>query len=258
MAMRPPSVVILGVGRGSGLACARRFAGEGWSVTIVDGNHKTLEQARDDLGKSANYLHEDQSTRLGLKNALSGTLEQYDGLDVVLNIPPLPPEIPLEEIDFGQFSKDLEQTVLSAMMAGQIFGSEMIREIKEHEANTEKPPYPKSFLQILSISAALGDVGAPGRFVTQSSVLSVMKALALELAPHSIRSNAVVSVRPISEAADSWVKQRTPLGRSAKAREIADSAFFLASEKSNFMTGQSLRLDGGRSLLNGVIKDIDE
>lgn len=255
--MRPPSVVILGLGRGSGLACARRFAEAGWSVTIVDGNHKILGNAQHDLGKLANYLHEDQTTRLGLKNALSGTLEQFDGIDVVMHIPPLPDDAVLEDVDMAQFAKDLEQTTLTAFMAGQIFGNEMIREIREHEANTEKPPYPKSFLQILTMHAKIGDPGAPARFVTQSSVLSVMKALALELAPYGIRSNAVVSARPINEAADGWIKQRTPLGRTAKAREIADTAFFAASAEAGFMTGNSLVLDGGRSLLNGLFKEPD-
>lgn len=255
--MRQPSVVILGLGRGSGLACARRFAEDGWSVTIVDGNHKSLANAQHDLGKLANYLHEDQTTRLGLKNALSGTLEQFDGIDAVLHIPPLPEDSRLEDMDMAQFAKDLEHTALSAMMAGQIFGTEMIREIKEHEANTEKPPYPKSFLQILTMSAALGDPGSPAKYVTQASVLSVMKALALELAPYGIRSNAVVSARPVNEAADGWVKQRTPLGRTAKAREIANTAIFASSAEAGFMTGHSFVLDGGRSLLNGLFRDPD-
>ena len=81
--MRAPAIVILGLGKGVGASCARKFAESGWSVMIVEDDQKALARASDDLGDLASYLSENQSTRLGLKNALSGMLEQFDGVDVV-------------------------------------------------------------------------------------------------------------------------------------------------------------------------------
>lgn len=251
--MRPPSVVILGIGRGTGLACAHRFADAGWSVMVVDGQRKTLDHAEGDLGKQACYLHEDQTTKLGLKNALSGTLEQFDGVDAVLHVPAFPDAGALTEMDMSKFSDALQKTTLAAMMAGQVFGAEMIREIKEHESNTERPPHPKSFLQILSIAASRSDPGEAALSVTHGSLLSVMRALSVEFAPYSIRSNAVVANRPRSSQIKPWVKERTPLGRNAKAKEVADAALFASSSSASFVTGQALVVDGGRSVLNGVM-----
>ncbi|MAK59849.1 MAG: hypothetical protein CMK09_02610 [Ponticaulis sp.] len=251
--MRPPSVVILGLGRGTGLACGHRFADAGWSVMVVDGNRKTLDRAENELGKQAHYLHEDQTTRLGLKNALSGTLEQYDGVDAVLHVPSHPEPTALVDMDMSRFSEELQKSTLSAMMAGQIFGAEMIRELEEHASNTERPPHPKSFLQIVSMAAALGDPGEAALSVTHGSLLSVMRALAVEYASKNIRSNAIVASRPRPNEAEPWLKSRTPLGRNAKAKEVAEASLFVSSTAAGYMTGQTIVLDGGRSALNSVM-----
>ena len=149
--MRAPCVAILGHGRGTGIACARKFQSEGWSVMIIDGDHKNLDKAKSELGESVGYLHEDQTTRLGLKNALSGTLEQFDSVDTVIHIPPEPTETPFLEMDSSVFAKDLERTTLAAFMSAHVFGAEMARELKELELHSERPPYPKSILQVLGI-----------------------------------------------------------------------------------------------------------
>lgn len=253
--MRAPAVAILGLGRGVGIACARRFAEAKWSVIIVDGDQKNLDRAEDDLGELCHYLHEDQSTRLGLKNALAGTLEQCDGVDLVLHIPPLPEPALLDDLDLSRFARDLTATATTSLMAAQIFGREMVSEIEAHELNTERPPYSKSFLQILSRAAISADTGYVSQSVTQGAVLSVMKAIAVEFTDMPIRSNAIVATRPRSEDTEVWLRHRTPLGRSAKAREIADAAFFLASSEASYITGHALVLDGGRSVLNGLVGD---
>ena len=255
--MRAPCVVILGLGRGVGLASARRFAESGWSVMIVDKDRKQLARGQDDLGELAQFLHEDQATKLGLKNALSGTLEQFDGVDVVLQIPPVPEPTSLLDIKVEDIESGLAVSARSAVMAGQVFGSEMVREIREHELATERPPYPKSFIYLLGRSALSAEAGSPAQTVMHGAVHSVMKTLAVELAPWSIRSNAVVATRGSSTEKEDWLKKRTPLGRSARAQEIADAAFFLASPQASYIIGHTLVLDGGRSALTGMMKDRD-
>jgi len=79
-----------------------------------------------------------------------------------------------------------------------------------------------------------------------------MKALAVEYAPYGIRSNAIVAIRSRSEEIEPWLKERTPLGRAVRSREIADTAFFSTSAEAGFITAHSFVLDGGRSALNGL------
>ena len=251
--MRAPAIVILGLGRGVGASCARKFAESGWSVMVVDGNQKALARAEDDLGDLASYLSENQSTRLGLKNALSGMLEQFDGVDVVLNIPPISEPVSMNELTLERVTQELKETTTTALLAGQVFGREMVNELRAHEDNAERVPYKKSFIQLLSRAAVAGNPGHPLNTVTQGSVLSVMKALALEYAPWRIRSNAIVAVRPHSEETEPWMKERTPLRRAARPSEIAEAAFYLASSEGAYVNGHALELDGGRGVLNGVM-----
>lgn len=255
--MRSPTVVVLGLGQGVGIACARRFAEAKWSVMIVDGDHKNLGRAKDELGELVGYLHEDQTTRLGLKNALSGTLDQYDGVDCVIQIPPISPPGPLSEIKLEPFAAALRASVTSAVLAAQIFAPEMAEELRETGERADKSRYQKSLINILSLSALAGNPGEVEANILQASTLATVKALGLELARDHVRSNAIVAIRPRAEQTEDWLKSRTPLGRSATSDELADAAIYLASPAARFITGQSLVIDGGRSVLNGVYPDTD-
>ena len=252
--MRAPCIVILGLGQGVGLACAHRFVDAKWSVVIVDANHEVLNRAEKDMGDSCVYLHEDQFTRLGLKNALAGTLEQCDGVDFVLSIPPIPEAGELNEMTAEALTTLYRKSSVSSLLAAQTFSKEMIREIAEEGEQVERLPNGKGFLHILSRAALAGDPDHIAASLSQGALLSVMKSLALEFAPHSIRSNALVAVRPRSEKTEPWLKHRTPLGRSARPSEIAEAAFFLTAPESRFITGQTIEIDGGRSVLNGIYK----
>jgi NAD(P)-dependent dehydrogenase (short-subunit alcohol dehydrogenase family) len=251
--MRAPCVVMLGLGQGVGLACARKFAESKWSVMIVDGDQKNLDRAEKDLGEFAHYLHEDQFTRLGLKNALSGTLEQFEGVDVVLNIPPIPAQTALEDMTIELMSSLFQKGAMTSLLAAKVFAAEMKRELAWEDEQLERPQYDKSFITILSRAAVSSDEHELAASVAQGAVFSTVKALSIELAPYKIRSNAMIAIRPRAEDNEPWIKARTPLGRSSRPGELADTAFFLASPEARFITGQGLVLDGGRSYLNGMM-----
>ncbi len=251
--MRAPCMVMLGVGQSAGLACARRFAESKWSVMIVDGDQKNLDRAENDLGGLCNYLHEDQYTRLGLKNALAGTLDEFDGVDCVLKIPPFPEPSALADLTLEEMKSIYHKGAISTLLAAKTFSTEMIREIEWESEQVERPSYDKSFVTVLSRLAITSDYDRLTASLSHGAILAAIKSLSIELAPHRIRSNAVVTVRPRAEGDDDWLVSRTPLGRSPRPDELADIAFFLASREARFMTGQTVELDGGRSMLNGVV-----
>lgn len=255
--MRSPCIVLLGLGQSVGLTCARRFVDDKWSVVIVDGNQKNIDRAQRDLGDKCHYLHEDHTTRLGLKNALSGTLERFDGVETVLSIPSIPEDVSLADMSVEYMDTLFQSGGKATLMAAKVFAQEMIREVRIENDDVERPVFDKSFLTILSYAALLSDQGRLGAAISQSTILSVVKSLSVELSEYKIRSNAVVSIRPRAEEEEDWLKQRTPLQRSAKPSEIAEAAFYLSSPKARFITGQSITIDGGRSVLNGVFSVSD-
>jgi 3-oxoacyl-[acyl-carrier protein] reductase len=108
---------------------------------------------------------------------------------------------------------------------------------------------------IVNVSSMWGVAGASGEVAysaSKAAVIGLTKALAKELAPSGIRVNCVAPGVTDTEMnacydedAMEALSERTPLGRIADPREIAEAIFFLASEKASFITGQTLTADGG-------------
>jgi NAD(P)-dependent dehydrogenase (short-subunit alcohol dehydrogenase family) len=110
---------------------------------------------------------------------------------------------------------------------------------------------------VIHVSSQMGHVGAPNRTVycmTKHAVEGLTKAMAVELAPHAIRVNAIgptfletPMTRPFFENAEfrDWVQERIPLGRVGQVDEVTGAVVFLASPASSLITGASLVIDGG-------------
>ena len=111
---------------------------------------------------------------------------------------------------------------------------------------------------IVSISSAAGFVGIPGRApysAAKAGILGLTRSLAVEVAPHNIRVNAIApgfTRTPLVQQAiddgsltEDWMLLEIPLDRLAEAAEIARPAVFLASEDASYITGQCIIVDGG-------------
>ena len=111
---------------------------------------------------------------------------------------------------------------------------------------------------IVSISSAAGFVGIPGRApysAAKAGILGLTRSLAVEVAPHNIRVNAIApgfTRTPLVQQAiddgsltEDWMLLEVPLDRLAEAAEIARPAVFLASEDASYITGQCIIVDGG-------------
>jgi len=108
------------------------------------------------------------------------------------------------------------------------------------------------------LSSAAGIVGIPGRApysAAKAAILGLTRSLAVEVAPHNIRVNAVApgfTRTPLVQQAlddgsltEDWMLLEVPLDRLADAAEIARPAVFLASEEASYITGQCIVVDGG-------------
>ena len=111
---------------------------------------------------------------------------------------------------------------------------------------------------IVSTSSAAGFVGIPGRApysAAKAGILGLTRSLAVEVAPHDIRVNAVApgfTRTPLVQQAlddgsltEDWMRLEVPMDRLAEAPEIARPAVFLASEAASYITGQCIVVDGG-------------
>ena len=251
--MAQPVTLVLGLGRETGEAIARRFEDEGHRVLAADPSLERIEAARDSLDETTQFYHGDLSTKLGLRNAVTAAVEAFGRIDNAVVVPPY--EEPDSLLDFTQekFEKALGRTARGAALALRVIAEHLLEQEDLPEAGVERKRQKGAITFVLRYAAVSS---MPGRFtdtVSQAAIQGVMRAGALELAQHNIRVNAIVSLRPSEERATPWSLGRVPLGRAVLADEIAAAAYFMASAEAAFLTGQSLVLDGGRSTLSGVL-----
>jgi NAD(P)-dependent dehydrogenase (short-subunit alcohol dehydrogenase family) len=118
-------------------------------------------------------------------------------------------------------------------------------------------------LATASITGVHGDALAPAYCTSKGGVISLIRSLAVELAPHGITANAVAPGQIATELGDAdaavmgrrqgknvqrcltdFLATRVPLGRRGEAREVAALFVFLASEDAAFISGETVRIDG--------------
>lgn len=256
--MDKPVTLILGLGQLTGEAVARRFVEEGHAVIACDPQMKRVERVADSLRDKAIVQHEELHTRIGIKNCLAAAVEAYGHVDHIVCVPPIPPNLPLSELEIEEFERLHMRSVRGAIMTLQLFEKHVARRVDEQGETMGRKPQLGSVTFVLSLSAQQINEGDFADAVVQHSILGIMRAASIELAPSKIRCNAICALRPRAESTEqAWLKQRTPLGRASLADEIADAALFLSLPSSAIITGEMLTMDGGRARLSGLIAQDD-
>ncbi|WP_084399234.1 SDR family oxidoreductase [Henriciella aquimarina] len=256
--MEKPVTLILGLGQLTGEAVARRFCDAGHSVLACDPQMKRVERVADTLRDRAIVQHEELHTKIGLKNCIAAAVEAYGKVDHIVSVPPLAPDMPLDGLDVEAFEKLQMRALRGAILTLQLFDKHIARRVEEAGDTMGRRAQLGSVTFVLSLSARQVNEGDFADSVVQNSILGVVRAGAVELAPKRIRTNAICALRPRAESTEvKWLKKRTPLGRASLGDEIAETALFLSQPSSAIITGETIVMDGGRSNLSGIIETDD-
>ena len=236
-------VLVAGASRGIGAAIALRFAREGARRVAVAGRtekdlHGVAASVRD-LGSEAEAIVCDLTTAAGRRDAIA----RAGKLDVLVYSAGGNRPEPFTDVTEETYDSLFELNVRSGYFTAQEAARRMLR-----EGTTGC---------IVFVSSQMGHVGAVGRTVycaTKHAVEGMVKAMALELAPHGIR---VVSVAPTFVHTEMTAAQlddpevggrlleQIPLGRFATADDVAGAVVWAASAQAAMVTGTSLVVDGG-------------
>lgn len=256
------SVIVTGAAGGIGLAIARHLADREARVMCVDDDEIALERELGDHARSEGDLRwfaGDLRRRLTAQNLVSATVDAYGRVDVLVNAArtfavsdPLDPDSDLVE--------DLMQrNVLGGLRLSQLVARRMIRQA---EAEDDPPIEAGSIINLSSIATGLGRPELLGWSMAAAGIEQMTRSLALALAGHRVRVNCIAfgsimsaSLQRALKSEPAWredIRRGTPLGRIAPPAELAETVQFLASEGAAFITGQILRVDGGRSLQDPV------
>ena len=238
--MSRPTAVVTGAAQGIGRAISSRFIRDGYHSLMVDLNPKVAETAAQ-LGKDggATGLVADLSTEQG-REAVAETVGNLGGqVAALVNNAGIIRDVRLVKMS----DEDFASVVSVNLGASYLLTRRLIPLLAEDSA-----------IVSLSSRAYLGSFGQFNYAMSKGGLVGMTRALARELAPR-VRCNAVApgltetamtrSMPP--EVKDMLVKS-TPLRRAAQPREIADLVAFLCSDRSSFITGQVIVIEGGRSL----------
>lgn len=253
------SVVITGGASGIGLATARRFIQDGSTdLAIIDRDSERLAQAGTELrglGADVKEVQADISTADACRDAFARSIAGWERIDVLVSNAAMPAE-GLPFLETTQAAWDSEVAV--NLTASFVLGQEAARSMAATGGG--------SILYTASISALGASRNYVGYNATKAGIVSLVKTMAVELAPLGIRVNAVSpgpadtprSTDLVGE--EMMVRMREhfpgiPMDRLVAAEEIADAFAFLASDEASFITGQNLVVDGG---LTSQVYDVPE
>jgi len=248
--------LVTGGGGGIGEATGRLFAEEGAAVALVDSDKAAAESAAADIARSVSPAHvlaiaADLTNETECRRVVDETLAAFGGLHTLINVAGVRIYTPLAEADQKGWEFILGVNVLATAYSCKA----ALPALRQCGRGT--------IVNLSSVYGVKGRAGMGQYDTTKAAVLGLTRALAIEEAPHRIRVNAVCpggTITPyhIRRAAAQGVseaemrKQRTGdnlLGRWAEPREVAFPILFLASDESSYVTGATLMVDAGKSII---------
>ncbi len=253
------TAIVTGSAAGIGLAIARHLADQGANVMCADSDEKKLQEEYGDAPDDGNIrtFSGDLRQRLTLANLLSATLDAFDQVDILVNASRQLFLTDALDPDDTSVARLLEQNLMTALNLTQLVAKRMIK-----QAEDQPEGQVGSIINLSSIAARQIQPELMGYSIAASAVQQMTRSMALVMAKHRVRVNAISfgsvmsgSLRAAVADNREWrddIREHTPLGRIASPSELCEAVQFLAAESSGFMTGEIMVIDGGRSLLDAV------
>ena len=254
MALDGKTAIVTGGAAGIGRAVARRFLDDGANVVVADVDEAAGERTAEELADygDVRFVHCDVGERLDVHNLIASTLDAFNDIDVLVNNAGIVHKADFLELREEDFDRVMRTNIKGAFLCGQAVAQHMVERVGEGDA-------PGAIVNMSSINAVFGIPDQLPYSVSKGGVAQLTKVMAIALAPHGIRVNAVgpgsVMTEMLSQVvgddeARNRILSRTPLGRIGQPEEIAAAVAWLASDEASYVTGQTLYADGGRLGLN--------
>jgi len=236
-------VIVTGAGRGIGAACARAAAEAGADVALTARSLDQLESVAADVraaGRRALVVPSDVNDLERLRELVGLTVDEFGGIDVVINNAGGTPPRPLLDTTPGFLERSFHFNVTTAF--------ELTRSAAPHLLERRGA--------VVNISSAIGrlrDRGFVAYGTAKAAMTHMTRLLAADLAP-KVRVNAIAVGSTATSALETVLDNeeihaemvsRTPLRRLGEPDDIALAAIFLASPAASWVTGKVLEVDGG-------------
>jgi 3-oxoacyl-[acyl-carrier protein] reductase len=244
MRLKDRVAIVTGAARGLGRAFCTAFAKEGAKIMAVDiaDLEDTIKEI-ESLGGTAKGLRVDVSSEKETLKMAEETLGAFGRIDILVNN---------AAIIYGLLRKpffEIEPDLWDKVMAVNVKGPWLCtRAVFPHMKSQRKG----KIINLSSETFFTGSHGFVHYVASKGGVVGLTRSLAVELGPHNININAIApgftdteSSRSIADVTKYDVS-RTPLNRLQQPKDLLGALIFLASDDSDFITGQTLLVDGGR------------
>jgi len=255
MELKGKVAIVTGAGQGLGKAITLELAKAGANVVVADVRKDTIEEVKKEvegMGGEALAIQMDVSKWEETEGMVKRALERFSHIDILVNNAGISPKgkggVRLGILDISGQDWDL---VMSVNVKG-VFNCS--KAVMPHMISRRAG----KIVNMGSIAGLTGGAASPASAhypVSKAAVICLTKVLARELAQFNINVNAIAPGRIQTEMAElsssqanEEAKKQTPLGRFGKPIDIARAVLFLVSESGDFMTGETMVIDGGRTM----------
>lgn len=239
--------LVTGAGRGMGRAIARRLAAEGARVAVTDIDDASAQATAAEIGETAIAIRLDITDPVAVRAAVAETERRLGPIDILVNNAGWTRSVP-----FLQSSEELWERVIAVNLQGPLHCCKAVLPGMVERRRG----------RIVSISSDAGRTGLSSEAVysaAKAGIIGFSKTLAREMAPYQINVNVVcpgptntqflTNVTEENPQLLDSLKRAIPFGRPAEPEEVAAAVAFFASDDARFITGQTLSVSGGLTMV---------
>ena len=238
------TVFVTGASRGIGKEVALKYAENGYDVIINYVSDKTdveaLEKEFKEKGADTLILKADVSNPEEVQNVVDKAIEKFGKIDVLVNNAGITRDNLLMRMSEEEFDKVLEINLKGTFLVTKAVTKYIIKKRSG------------SIINLSSVVGVAGNAGQCNYSASKAGIIGFTKSIAKELASRNIRANAVAPgfietdmTAVLSDSVKESIHNQIPLKRMGSAKEVAELIYFLGSEKSSYITGQVINIDGG-------------
>lgn len=243
--------LVTGGGRGIGRTIALELAKAGADLVIADLDEETSAQVKkevEQLGRKALVVRVNVTQWADAERAVAETLNGFGRVDILVNNAGISPKgkggtyIPIADIQEELWDRVMDVNVKGVFNFSKAVSPAMMKQRSGKIVN------------IGSIAGLNGEGASSGAYhVSKAAVICLTKVHARDLGPYNVNVNVIAPGRILTDMSAvtnpetaAAIKKATPLGRFGAQSDISKAVLFLVSEASNFITGETMVIDGGR------------
>lgn len=247
LSLEGKSCLVTGGSRGIGRSIALRLAEFGADVAItyarsVDAANEVVKEI-EGMGRKAKAFQADAVDYAQAEEVIKTITDEFGKIDVLVNNA----GITKDNLILRMSEEQWDDVITTNLKSVFNYSKAVARPMMKNRGG--------SIINISSVVGISGNGGQTNYAASKAGIIGFTKSYAKELSSRNIRANVIAPGYILTDMTDQLdekvlegIKAVTPLGRAGEASEVADAVVFLASDMSTYITGETIRVDGGMAM----------